>query len=100
MTEFVQGNGASILSSFLGLAGSLILVWAAGRSLKIRKTALGIEAIRPKDATMVEVVAIVAKDLSAKQIEMIRGERHLYWVGALLLGASFLLSLLADLKLI
>jgi hypothetical protein len=44
-----------------------------------------------------EAAVILSHDLNQDQLEMIRGERKLYFIGVLLLAAAFALSFLREL---
>jgi hypothetical protein len=97
---FLKSPYSGIFANLFGLAGSVVILWAAWRSVDVRKALLKLTAVESEDPTLREVVTIVVGKLNQDQVSLIRGERQLYMTGIVLLAAAFVLSLFRDLALI
>jgi hypothetical protein len=97
LVSFLNGSGAGMIAAASGFAGSAVLLWASWRSVKIREALVNVDTIETDDPTLKEAAVILSHNLNRDQLEMIRGERKLYFIGVLLLAAAFALSFLREL---
>lgn len=88
---------SGVAAATLGFAGSLVLWWASWRSIKVRKATMeGAQVSQSKDPKLAAEGKFVVDALNAEQLKMLGGEKALYFWGAILLAASFLLSLVRE----
>jgi hypothetical protein len=93
MLFFLWKNYGGMAAATLGFAGSLVLWWASWRSIKVRKATMeGAQVSQSRDPKLAAEGKFVVDALNDEQLKLLGGERLLYFWGAILLAASFLLS--------
>lgn len=94
---FQQYSGMA--TAALGFAGALVLWWASWRSVKVRKAIIeGAQVSQSRDPKLAAEGKFAVDELNEEQLKLLQGERTLFFWGAILLAASFVVAFLRELR--
>ena len=97
LTLVLHAPAAGIVAAAAGFVGSLVILWAAWRTVKLRRAIVEGVKIDTADPAILAGAAVLLGKLNDQQLRSLNDEHRLYRWGAGLLAANFLLSLLREL---
>jgi hypothetical protein len=86
-----------MIAAVLGFLGSILILWASWRTVRLRKAILEAIHLNTDDPHIREGAAVLLGKLDQQQLDTLHDEQRLYQWGAGLLALGFVLTFFREL---